>query len=227
MSTQRFLLGDLSRKGKRSNQNSAARWDIAMHLGIHAEQPRIFHALTMPEYREVWMIPSLESRCLVAARQHGGDYSLEFTEGAAPKVSIQGSWIACRPEKLAFSWSVEGRATCFMTTVNMQIQAAAGGSILHLYHRGFGAAAESVWHGQLWQASLQRLVRMVEQPAPPNGGGALRIQGVSRLHRNRAAEVASYSTLPMYTPNGPNWTELGEAGSAAPGVLSRVVKCVP
>jgi len=204
MSTQRFLLGDLSRKGKRYNQNSAARWDIAMHVGIHAELPRLFHALTMPEYREVWMVHPEDSHCRVAARQHGGDYSVAFQNGGGLDVRIQGSWIACRPDKLAFTWSAEGRAACFMTTVNMRLQAGAGGSILHLYHSGFGTAAESVWHGKLWNASLERLTHLVEQPRAGNGDSAFRIQGVSRLHRSEAAEAISYSTFPMYTPNGPS-----------------------
>jgi len=197
MSTQRFLLGDLSRKGKRCGEASAAQWDLAIHLGIHAELPRIFHALTMPEYREVWMIPSNDWRCRVAARQHGADYSVEFADGSSTKVRIQGSWIVCQPEKLAFTWSVEGLPTCFMTIVNMRLQTAAGGSILHLYHRGFGAAAESLWHGKLWNASLERLIRLVERPQAGDCDGGLRIRGVSSLHRSRMGEPASYSTLPM------------------------------
>jgi uncharacterized protein YndB with AHSA1/START domain len=196
MSTQRFLLGELSRKGKRNHQSSRARWDIAMHLGIHAEAPRLFHALTMPEYREVWMVPPDGRVYRVAARQHGGDYSVEFRASSSLTISVQGSWIVCRPDELAFTWSVEGRATCFMTTVTIRLQAGTGASMLHLYHSGFGTAADSLWHGKLWTASLEKLTGLVEQSRAGSEIGAFRIQGISRLHRNPPLASQTYSTLP-------------------------------
>jgi len=183
MSTQRYLLGDLSRKGRRYNQSSAARWDIAMHLGVHAEVPRLFHALTMPEYREAWMVPPGSTNCRVAARQQGGDYSVEFRDAESLKVNIQGSWLVCRPDKIAFTWSIEDRATCFMTMVNIGLQGGTGGSILHLYHSGFATTAESVWHGKMWTESLARLTRLLEVPHGASGTGDFRVQAVSRLHR--------------------------------------------
>lgn len=193
MSTQRYLAGDLSRKGS-SNQASYARWDLSIHFGIQADRQSLFYALTMPEYIETWLrAPGYDC---VLARNDGPTYSLHFRGREMPEFEVQGSWLICRPDDLALTWNRRDAMMRVASTIRIQLSRSAGGSMVHLSHRGFTAREQSLWHGQLWHASLENLAELLEFAHSAEDRPTARICATSFLHRNPALKRRPRSRKP-------------------------------
>lgn len=179
MSTQRYLIGELLRKG-RANQASAARWDFSIDFGIDAECRSVFYALTMPEYLETWLRPPDCSA--VSVLQKPSAYSIQFLCNNRQPIRAEASWNLCRIDQMVLSWSVDGNTS----TVFIRLQPCADRTILHLRHRRFASAEESLWHGELWTSSLERLALLIEHPGV-DGSARARVRAISTLHRSSAA----------------------------------------
>lgn len=176
MSTQRYLIGELLRKG-RANQASAARWDFSIDFGIDAEPLSVFYALTTPEYLETWLRPA---GCrIVSVAQKPSRYSIQFLCDDLPPLTVGAFWGLCRPDQMVLNWFLSGNTS----TVYIRLQPCAGRTILHLRHRGFASAQDSLWHGDLWTSSLERLASILEHPQEDGSSARARIRAISPLHR--------------------------------------------
>jgi uncharacterized protein YndB with AHSA1/START domain len=177
MSTQRYLLGELARKGS-TNRDSHARWDFSISFPIHADPRSIFNALTIPEYLEAWLRPPT-CRSASAARD-GSKYLLQFQNCAAPRIAVRGAWVSLRPDRLSLTWNRSDAIMDVESILSVELRECAGRTRLHLYHSGFTTAEQSLWHGELWNASIHRLAGLLESAAGPSGA---RVSAVSSLHR--------------------------------------------
>ncbi len=145
------------------SQTGASRWDIAIHTAIRAEGSRLFHALTLPEYREAWICPPEKDEAYsVMASQQDLRYSIHVDRREAGAVFISGSYLMLKPNELAFTWRKDEAARGPDTVVEIRLQYNAGRCGLRLYHKGFTSKAEGLWHQKMWSLSLGKLARLVE-----------------------------------------------------------------
>lgn len=179
MSTQRYLTGELLRKG-RANQASTARWDVSIDFSIDAEARSVFYALTMPEYLEAWLRPSRCRAASVAEKERG--YSIQFLSDDSEPVSADVSWNVSQLDQMVLTWNLDRNTS----TVYIRLQPCAGRTILHLRHCHLASAEDSIWHGDLWTSSLERLASVVEHPDAGKQARA-RIRAISTLHRRGLA----------------------------------------
>ncbi|HKR26776.1 MAG TPA: SRPBCC domain-containing protein [Acidobacteriaceae bacterium] len=184
MSTQRYLIGQLLRKGS-ANQSSAARWDFSIDLGIDAESRSVFYALTVPEYLETWLRPSGCRRVSFAQKPSG--FRVQFFFDDLPPVTVDADSSVCRPDQIVLNWTA-GSST---SIVCIRLQSCGGRTILHLRHRRFASEQESLWHGDLWTSSLERLAAFLEHPTTDGNAARARIRAISALHRQREWEAGS------------------------------------
>ncbi|HTX42792.1 MAG TPA: SRPBCC domain-containing protein [Acidobacteriaceae bacterium] len=181
MSTQRYLVADLLRKGSR-NQDSRARWDFWTHLSIPADIQSVFYALTEPEYMEAWLrAPGFHSARVARA---GSDYSIQFRGDEASPIEIRGSWLSRYPGHIALTWNRNDEAMQVESTVSLEMRQADDRTLLHFYHFGFSASLQSLWHGELWSSSVLRLGRFT---AVAGGHSETHVCAVSPLHRRQFA----------------------------------------
>jgi len=179
MSTQRYPVADLLRKGSRS-QDSRARWDFWVHLLIPANIHSIFYALTEPEYIEAWLrAPGFRSVSVLSA---GSGYSIQFQSDEASLIEVRGSWLSRQPRQIALTWNRNDEAMHVESTVSMEVQETSGRTLLHLYHYGFNTSRQSLWHGELWSSSVLRLARLT---AVAGNHLQTHVCAVSPLHREQ------------------------------------------
>jgi len=145
------------------SQTGRSRWDIAIHTVIRAEPSRLFHALTLPEYREAWFCPPEKGEAYsVTASQQDLRYSIHVDRREAGAMFISGSYLLLKPSELAFTWRKDEAARGPDTMVEIRLHNNAGRSGLRLYHKGFTSKAEGLWHQSMWSMSLGRLARLLE-----------------------------------------------------------------
>lgn len=180
MSTQRYLTGELVRKG-RANQSSSARWDVSIDFSIDAEPRSVFYALTMPEYLETWLRPPGCRSACVTEKQSG--YSIQFCSDDGGPGMVDVSWNISRLDQIVMSWNVEGSTSA----VSIRLQPGASRTILHLRHSCIASAESSIWHGHLWTSSLERLALLIEHPGAAGNQARAHIRAISTLHRSSVA----------------------------------------
>jgi len=140
---------------------AAARWKIAMGARIHTDVRRIFHALTVPEYRETWMCsPGQGVRSRVAASQTDERFVLDFYRADRLDARVTGSYRVRRWRKLEFTWQIDGLPDSAPSCVEIRLLGDFGHTRLELLHRGLDSEAEYLWHKQMWAASLHNLKRL-------------------------------------------------------------------
>jgi uncharacterized protein YndB with AHSA1/START domain len=82
-----------------------ASTDVRVSVAIQAEWRRIFNALTVPEYMDVWLtMPGIE-RLECSSEQGPSDgFRIDiFLAGLAPR-TIYGSCIRTRPDEISYLW---------------------------------------------------------------------------------------------------------------------------
>lgn len=184
MSTQRYLIGQLLRKG-RANQSSAARWDFSIDLGLDAESRPVFYALTLPEYLEAWLWPAGCREVSVIPTASG--FRIQFFSDDPAIVTVDADSSISRPDQIVLNWTAGGNTS----TVYIRLQSCGGRSILHLRHRRFASEQESIWHGDLWTSSLERLAAFLEHPSTDGNVARARVRAISALHRRRESQPQS------------------------------------
>lgn len=172
------MLGELVRKGS-GNRDSYARWDFSISFPIHADPRSLFHALTVPEYLEAWLRPPACRS--VSALLDGSNYVLQFQSGAAPRIAVRGAWLSRQPNCLSLTWNRRDEIMHVESVLTVELRERPGRTLLHLYHSGFTTAEQSLWHGDLWNSSVERLAGLLESARGPSRA---RVSAVSSLHRH-------------------------------------------
>src|SRR5271169_3998836 len=77
--------------GKHAYIHNPPTLDVAIQTSIHADGRSIFHALTMPEYIEVWMcLPVADARSRVSVLRVSQSYRIDFYRLGELDTSITG-----------------------------------------------------------------------------------------------------------------------------------------
>lgn len=145
------------------SQSGASRWDIAIHTVFYAEPPRVFHALTLPEYREAWISPpEKDGNWRVAVSHDHPRYRIDL-QSAAGDMCISGAYLIAQPHEVVFTWRKGDFTEASETLVQIRLQNSAGRSNVRLCHRGFTSKTEGLWHQRFWSVSLGKLARLLER----------------------------------------------------------------
>jgi len=160
--------GTLS-SGKHTYIHNTPTLDITMQATIHADGRSIFHALTMPEYIEVWMCqPVADARSRVSALRVSQSYRIDFYRLGELDTSITGLFKICKPDKLLFTWHKFGVLDDAQSVVDIHIQEDSAQSSVRLRHVGLPSPEESRWHWQMWNNSLNKLAGLFEHSGMVN-----------------------------------------------------------
>jgi uncharacterized protein YndB with AHSA1/START domain len=150
--------------GKQSYIHNPPTLDIAMQATIHADGRSIFHALTMPEYIEVWMcLPVVDTRSRVNVLRVSQSYRIDFYRLGELDTSITGLFKICQPDKLLFTWRKFGVLDDAQSVVNIHIQEGSDQSSVKLRHVGLPSFEECRWHRQMWNNSFRKLAGLFER----------------------------------------------------------------
>jgi hypothetical protein len=157
---------------------------IYMEFSLAADTRRIFEALTVPEYMELWLsLPGYHPDCYTRADRRIDGFFCEHHCGGRPNVTISGAYSVFLRRKLVFSWSISGISSTTPSVADLRLCGDFERSILRLRHFGFASDEDYSWHTALWTASLTRLSGLLGGPA----SGGPRPHG-SRGRQRRTAD---------------------------------------
>jgi len=149
--------------GKHAYIHNPPTLDVAIQTSIHADGRSIFHALTMPEYIEVWMcLPVADARSRVSVLRVSQSYRIDFYRLGELDTSITGLFKICQPDKLVLTWRKFGVLDDAQSVVNIHIQEGSAQSSVKLRHVGLLSFEESRWHWQMWNNSVKKLTGLFE-----------------------------------------------------------------
>ena len=136
--------------------------DIKIEIRLAADTRRIFEALTIPEYMELWMsMPGSHPVCSSRVSRVADGFIIDHFCGSNPPIRIAGTYLMCLRRKLAFTWSVSGPCIRPSSFADIRLSGDFGKSILRLRHSGFASSEEYSWHDAFWRSSLSRLSRLL------------------------------------------------------------------
>jgi uncharacterized protein YndB with AHSA1/START domain len=142
---------------------SFAQHRIEVCAKIPADIHRIFNALTIAEYLEAWLcFPGCDPLrgVSVSQTQNGFDISLTLAYRKYPSPKIRALYLTRELHEVAFTWAKRSTPTS-ETTVIIDLNEARSSTSLHLSHVGFIDNSDRCWHETAWQASLEKLRRVV------------------------------------------------------------------
>ncbi len=155
--------------GKHAHIPNPPTLDVTIQATIHADGRSVFHALTMPEYIEVWMcLPVTDARSRVSAIRVSQSYRIDFFRLGKLDTSATGLFKICQPDKLVFTWRKFGVLDDAQSVVNIHIQEDSAQSSVTLRHVGLPSFEESRWHWHMWSNSLRKLARLFEHSGMVN-----------------------------------------------------------
>src|SRR6202012_2876732 len=89
----------------RGFRSEAAERSILRNVTVAADKRRLFDALTLPEYREAWLVvPGNSSTRHTMASSTDDAYRLDHFVDGSLEFSIIGAYRVCRRAKMAFTW---------------------------------------------------------------------------------------------------------------------------
>lgn len=136
--------------------------DIKIEIRLAADTRRIFEALTIPEYMELWMsMPGSHPVCSSRASRIDDGFIIDHFCDSKPPIRIAGTYVVCLRRKLAFTWSVSGPCIRPASYADIRLSGDFGKSILRLRHSGFASLDDYSWHAAFWRSSLSRLSRLL------------------------------------------------------------------
>lgn len=136
--------------------------DIKIEIRLAADTRRIFEALTIPEYMELWMsMPGSHLVCSSRASRVADGFIIDHFCDSKPPIRIAGTYLMCLRRKLAFTWSVSGPCIRPSSFADIRLSGDFGRSILRLKHSGFASSEDYSWHDAFWRSSLSRLSRLL------------------------------------------------------------------
>ena len=145
-------------RGRFSPELIADRFSAHTEISIHADTRRLFHALTDPEYLEVWLsLPGCRPGCSMVAGRYDRDYFVEHFCDGRQSLLISGQYRVLRRRHVSFSWRVDGDLCVPDTTVEIRLRGDFERTTLSLQHSGFSTRHDSAWHRALWNNSISRL----------------------------------------------------------------------
>jgi uncharacterized protein YndB with AHSA1/START domain len=141
--------------------------NLSMEVSIRADARRLFHALTAPEYVELWLsIPGQHTDCWTVGAGNDQEFAIEHFCGGRRFVGISGRYAVCRRRNVMFTWRVEGGVCVPETQVDIRLRGDFERTTLRLRHTGFVSRHDFAWHHALWNLSIGRLAALYGSPEP-------------------------------------------------------------
>ena len=132
-------------------------WHVAMTVSVNADRHRLFQALTIPEYMEMWIsVPNAIQGQQIAVTCTSESYRILACSGACLMACIGGFYRVCRRTKLVFTWK-RVPADTYPSLVTMRLRGDFARTTLRLSHSGLASKAEYLWHRAFWECSMERL----------------------------------------------------------------------
>jgi len=139
---------------------------INLEFSLAGDTRRIFEALTIPEYMELWLsLPGYHPDCHTRADRRMDGFVCEHLCRGRSKVTISGAYSVFLRRKLVFSWAISGISGPTASVADLRLCGDFERSILRLRHSGFTSDEDYSWHTALWTASLTRLSGLLGGPA--------------------------------------------------------------
>ena len=192
LSSPAYSRSELNRpSGERDHEVQTGSLSLCQEVSVRADIPRLFQALTVPEYIETWLtLPGHQADCSTIAARNDDEYSLEHFCLGRPSVSISGRYLVCRRRDITFSWRVEGELRAAETRVDIRLRGDFERTTLWLRHSGFVSGHDLTWHSALWKVSMSRLAALY--------GASDRLR--PSLQRNRRRPVVTYEGIAEISP---------------------------
>jgi hypothetical protein len=138
---------------------------INLEFSLAADTRRIFEALTVPEYMELWIsLPGYHPDCCTRAERRMDGFVCEHLCKGQSMVTISGAYSVFLRRKLVFSWAISGLSSTAASLADLRLCGDFERSILRLRHFGFASDEDCAWHTALWTASLTRLSALLGGP---------------------------------------------------------------
>jgi hypothetical protein len=139
---------------------------ISLEFSLAADTRRIFEALTVPEYMELWIsLPGNHPDCCTRADRRMDGFVCEHFCSDRSMVTISGAYSVFLRRKLVFSWKISGVSSTSASLADLRLCGDFERSILRLRHIGFASDEDYSWHMALWTSSLTRLSGLLGGPA--------------------------------------------------------------
>jgi uncharacterized protein YndB with AHSA1/START domain len=135
---------------------------VNIEVSLAGDTRRIFEALTVPEYMELWMsMPGHHPVCHSRASRLADGFVIDHLCDSRPPIRIAGTYLMCLRRKLIFRWSVHGPWISPVTFADIRLSGEFENSLLRLRHSGFASRDDYSWHAEFWKSSLTRLSRLL------------------------------------------------------------------
>ena len=162
----------------RKHTNAAVRLnhpgtDVRASVRIEAEWPRIFNALIVPEYLDVWLtMPGVERlECRAELKTLGG-FRIDVFVGGAVQRAIHGAWIRSRPDEISYLWERNRAGSAAKSLVKLRLSGGPRRCSLNLRHHGLWDQKERDWYSMMWRESLDKLRGIMEKRGADNASWA-------------------------------------------------------
>jgi uncharacterized protein YndB with AHSA1/START domain len=150
-------------------------WTVNLERRVGAETRRVFDALTIPEYIEMWIcLPGHHPECRNVTSQLTHGFQIEHHCSSESSTRIVGTYCSYLKRKLSFSWRPTHGSEKRDSLVDIRLRGDFERSILRLRHFGLDSEEDFHWHSALWSASIARLCRMFDGSSPNNETGQRR-----------------------------------------------------
>lgn len=155
---------------KVGSHSFADRRIVDLEVSLAGNTRRVFEALSVPEYMEVWMSIPGHSGCGASAVREDDGFVFEHSCSNGTVTKVSGTYLVCLRRKLVYSWNVTGMLSVHESLVDIRLCGDFERSILRLRHFQLQSDEESAWHKDFWTASLSRLNRLlgggIDHPRP-------------------------------------------------------------
>lgn len=132
------------------------RSTLHFRQSIPAERRRVFCALTLPEYMELWLaIPGIAPGCALAAAD-GQSFSFYCFDAESSPFAIRCAYRICNDNELLFDWKHDLIFSQHDCLVRIRLMGEFERTNLELTHLGLHKSVLK-WHRELWENSLTRL----------------------------------------------------------------------
>ena len=138
--------------------------DVRASVAIQAEWRRILHALTVPEYMDLWLtMPGIEKMECRPEPQPLGGFRIDVHLPGVASRTIYGSCLRTRPNEISYLWERARLGVTAKSVVKMRLRSGPRKCSLHLQHCGLGGRQEHEWYSAMWRESLEKLRGVMER----------------------------------------------------------------
>jgi uncharacterized protein YndB with AHSA1/START domain len=134
---------------------------LSLHIrtSMSVDQRRLFHAFTLPEYLELWLIPpSARIRCKSAAGPGSPMEFLLHSSSRDQSSSIKTVYYFLNePSRIVLGWQKEDYLSSLETIVSIDLFTRGETTLLNLAQSGFDSARARTWHEVFWRSKLANL----------------------------------------------------------------------